>query len=422
MEGVRIREARKERGLTQKELANLVGRSQAWISALERSKTEPQPLLRERIEAVLMGPPPGRVTDLREPAGTFRLPNLRIREDSSTLPVVSIRWQRPEASGDFFTLVPLPGETLLVAAVDVEGQGRAVFPVSLFIQGWLRGWLASFSAPPRLQTLVQEISRELRDTDLRCAGYFALLTPQPASPHTMSYEAMCFGFPPPLLLAGPPFQTLDAPEVGPPLPADPPNWRPPQLLHLAAPWRIVIASDGLLERLGGGDQPRGKRWLRERQTGVERDQLPDRYLSTESPPADDELFAALWWDGWDIEVAFSASDDAERHSALDRISHAIGRSTTREKAGALDQALTEAVSNARKHAYNGAPGLVRLRLREEEGQFRVEVQDQGRGGVTARQVARSSSGFAVMKAFCSTVEVRDGSPRGTVVTLVIPKG
>jgi transcriptional regulator with XRE-family HTH domain/anti-sigma regulatory factor (Ser/Thr protein kinase) len=418
MDGKQLRQARIERGWTQAELAVRVGRSQATISAIENEKVEPTAVLRHRLDAALATPDPGQALEVREPSPPFRLPDLVSPSRALGLPVAVARWQRPEASGDFVLLVPLPGDSLLLAAVDVTGHGSGVVPASLYVQGWLRGWLGSQRSAPRLRSLVLELSRELKSVGVDGAGYFALLTSHPGR-HAASLEGFCLGFPPPLLLAGPPFRTLDPPDLGPPLPLEDRELPLPQVQILSAPWRLALASDGLLGRLGGGDERQGLRKLREWQTSYGRDLPPGEYLATGEPPADDETFACLQWTGWDLESAFLTRDDGERHRTIEIIrQEATGRLGS-EKAGRLEQALIEALDNARRHAYPGGEGVVRVRWRQEHGGVRAEVEDEGRNQVDERKFSARQSGFAVMKAMVDEVDVRVRGGGGTIVTLAL---
>lgn len=419
MDGEAIRQARLERGWTQAELAAQVGRSQATISALENGKTQPSPLLRRRLEAVLLSPGPPAASALPGPRVRFRLPDLEIPEKALGLPLAVTRWRRPETSGDFLLLVPLPGDALFVAAVDVTGHGISVVPASLYIQGWLRGWLASLKSPPRLRSLIQELSSELKRAAVDCAGYFALFASQPSWRHAVSLEAFCLGFPPPILLAGPPFRTLDPPSLGPPLPVDERALPLPQTLTLPAPWRLVLASDGLLSRLGGGEERLGLRRLREWQHGPNREEPPDRHLQTAQPSADDELFALLSWDGWDLEAAFSTLDDSERHRTLEIVHQSVANRLGAERADAMEQALIEALANARRHAYPGGEGVVLVRFREEQTGVRAEVEDQGVDRIGERRRSSQVGGFEVMRAMVGVVEVRARGGGGTIVTLAL---
>ncbi|HEX4956222.1 MAG TPA: helix-turn-helix domain-containing protein [Thermoanaerobaculia bacterium] len=421
MTGDELRRSREARGWTQAELAARVGRSQSTISALEMGRIQPPAFLRHRLEEALSGPGPDIRGERREAPLPFRLPRLDLEARSLELPVAAVRWQRPAAGGDFFLLHPLPGGSLFAAAVDVAGHGQRMLPASSYLQGWLRGWLSSLSAAPRLQVLVTELSRELREVDLDCGGFFALLTPARAGSHAVSLEAMSCGFPAPLILAGPPFRTLEAPAVGRPLPASPAELGPPENLVLHAPWRLVMASDGLLDRLGGGDQPLGLFRLREWHTGPRRDEALEPLLASPSPETDDELYAHLEWRGWDLEAAFFTTDDADRHRTLEMIRQRVHTALGKGPADAFEQALVEAVSNAHQHGYDGRGGLVRVRFRDEVDSLRVEIQDSGRNRVGKREVSRPASGFAVMRAGTSTVDVKNGPEGGTVVTLVAEK-
>jgi anti-sigma regulatory factor (Ser/Thr protein kinase) len=315
--------------------------------------------------------------------------------------------------------LPLPRETMLVAAVDVAGHGTAVLPSALYLQGWLRGWTGGLTTPPRLQSLVEEFSRELSRVKVDAGAYFALVSRSRGAANTVSYEAVAYGFRPPLLILGPPFRTPRSSDLGPPLPATGADLSiPPVRMDRLPPWRLVLASDGLLSRLGEGQEERGLRFLLQWQTGQERDELPERHLATGVPLTDDESFLLLQWTGWDMDQSFAIADDAERHRLLRTLSQEVETSVGAQRTEAFLQAMVEALGNARRH---GGEGIVTVRFREEPDCWRVEVEDEGPDNVGEKQIRRSESGFALMRRGAQTVDVRKGRERGTVVSLILEK-
>jgi len=426
MNAATIRETRRALGLTQSELGRLVGRSQATISAVERGENATHSLLRRLAEALEQardasaeqasrsGNRPSRRSD-------WGLPDFPLSRADLTLPVEIGRWGRPEHSGDFFFIAPLPPDTFLLVAADMAGHGPSLLPAGLFVRGWLRGWTQNLGSPPRLQSLARELSRELRSTGLEASCYFALLAAQRGRAHTLSYEGLSCGYPPPLLITGPPFRTLESAVPGPPLPSEILPDQPVRIDRLEAPWRLLVASDGLLSRLGDGSESRGIRSLREWQTGRNRDLPAERFLETPIPVTDDESFLMIRWSKWDLTFTFPVGDGEERHRALRSIAQRV-ESRCGERLGyGFQQAALEAISNAWEHGYRGAEdGIVRIRFRDEGERLRVEVEDEGVDRVSDDQVRHGRGGFAVMRHWTDVVDAsRKGPTGGTIMTLVL---
>jgi anti-sigma regulatory factor (Ser/Thr protein kinase) len=129
----------------------------------------------------------------------------------------------------------------------------------------------------------------------------------------------------------------------------------------------------------------------------------------------------LKWNSWDYTFDFDISDATERR----RVTNVIGQKvalTNGEAAGAAyQQAAVEAMDNSWKHGYAGNTGKLIVRFREEPDRFRIQIEDFGKNGVKEAQVNADRSGFAVMKAGCSNIDVRKGSESGTVVELILEK-
>ncbi len=422
MNGEAIREARIQRGWSQSELGRRVGRSQATISAVESGRAVSRVVL-EQLAAILTEaadePAPRELPE--EPRIRFRLPDLSLERAELSLPITATSWNRPEQTSDFLMLIPLALESVLVAAVDVAGHGTSAMPTRLYLQGWLRGWARSQSSPPRLQTLIQEFSRELRSARVDASCYFALLSRERQQRHTISYEALAYGFPAPLLISGPPIRTRESAGSGPPLPTEDFSASVVRIERLCVPWRLVIASDGLIRRLGAGSEARGLQWLREWQSGPKRNVPPEASLGTPDPVTDDESFLLLEWDLWDETFAFSISDDIERHRTVRLLGQKIQRSLGSRHGLGLQQALVEALSNVGRHAYRGRGGMVKIHFREEEKRWRLEVEDEGEDRTTDRDLRKPQGGFALMRHWSDHVDVRKAKAGGTVVSLLFNK-
>jgi anti-sigma regulatory factor (Ser/Thr protein kinase) len=310
-------------------------------------------------------------------------------------------WRRPEASGDAFLIVTLPRGGVLIVALDAAGHGVEQVPKVRYLEGWVRGWVRGLSVVPRIESFADDLNAELLATRLEAAWFAAILSPRHASPHLVAYQGMTRRSPAPLLLVGAPPSTL--PSVG--------RDDEPVRHDLWPPWRLAIASDGLLRRLGGGDEPRGKASLLEWQTGATRDRVLRDQLETKVPLADDELYADMTWQRWDGVQQLDIHDDAERHRLKRRLRQEIGAGPDASRE--LGVAVGEALKNVMKHAYGQEGGRVSVSWRDEGEHVRVEVEDAGIGAVPFRE----GGGFKVMRVHADGMDLRRLYPHGTVVSL-----
>ncbi len=395
--GDAIRRARLRRGWTQAQLAAEIGRSQPYVSQIERGRGgSPRDI--ERIRELLDLEP--------EPAAPERQLVAELEWDG---PPQSVRsgwvmktWQRPRPSGDFVLFRSHDSGDLTVVAVDVVGHGPRAAPIAIYLQGWVRGTCPASKAL-RADDLAERLHQELGDTGLAANYYVGVFRLIDAKRHLVSYEGTGQGYPPPLLIiAGSTAPSAPAPGS----PASPP------VRHdsLVPPWRLVIASDGLLRRLGAGHESEGKRSLLRWQTGTRREAFPARFLETEQRVTDDESFALLSWQRWDGTTRFDIENATERHRAYDLVKEAAAEldAAVAERIGHV---LVEAFSNCARHAYPEGYGSVIVRWRREGDRFRVEVEDSGRGGAV-----EEGSGFATMRRWAS-VDYWKSGVNGLTVSL-----
>lgn len=288
-----------------------------------------------------------------------------------------------------------------MVAFDVAGHGVEQVPKLTYLQGWLRGRTRDLSIAPRLESLSDDLQRELKSVGLQVAWYMGLLSPDAETPHRFAYQGAARRFPAPLLLVGAPPSTLPAAgssgEVA--------------RHEFFAPWRLCVASDGLLRRLGKGDERRGKEVLLEWQVGESREAPPADWLDTKAPLVDDELFAAVSWDRWDGSLSFSIHDDATRHRAKRLLEQELSMDPSARLSFIV--AVSEVLANVRCHAYGGGDGPVEVSWRNEGERVRVQVDDFGRG----RPPFRESGGYAAMRAHADEVDVVRLFPAGTRVSL-----
>jgi len=417
MRADQIRRTRVEKGWTQAQLAQSVGCGQAMISMIERASVIPSPVLISRITRALEDSGPR--ADITDMAIEIRLPNIPLPSSTNKLPMAAVQWSRPQYCGDFLIVHPLTPESVLIVAVDVAGRAPSVIGNRLYIQGWLHGWLSNQPSLPQLRTLIDDLSAEMAKTGIEAGAYIGVLSLHRGLPHTVSYEAVSCGFPVPLLICGPPFRTLESAFLSPPLPLSSQPVEATRIDRLSASWRLLLASDGLLSRLGGGDEAAGLKTLRRWQTGRSREKTLAAFLHTDQQAIDDEFLAVLQWESWDENITFDVQDSAECKRIVTAIRAEVEYALGHDQADAYRQAIVEAVNNAHRHAYSGGAGRLTIRFRGEPSMFRTEIEDEGIGGVTDKHTKRARRGFSLMKGNCSRVFVRDAKEHGTIVELLL---
>jgi stage II sporulation protein AB (anti-sigma F factor) len=101
---------------------------------------------------------------------------------------------------------------------------------------------------------------------------------------------------------------------------------------------------------------------------------------------------------------------------------------TLEEVADVKTAVSEAVTNAIIHGYEGKVRKITIRCRIEDMTLYVEVQDEGRGipdvrlamqplYTTKAECDRAGMGFAFMEAFMDTLTVESEPGRGTLVKM-----
>ena len=101
---------------------------------------------------------------------------------------------------------------------------------------------------------------------------------------------------------------------------------------------------------------------------------------------------------------------------------------TLEELGDVKTAVSEAVTNAIIHGYDGKPGKVKIHSWIEENTIWIEVADQGVGigdvnrameplFTTRPEMERSGMGFTIMESFTDHFSVESEVGKGTVITL-----
>jgi hypothetical protein len=326
---------------------------------------------------------------------------IRTRAPSLGIPLEIDEYIEPEHGGDFFLIVPVAATEVLVAAVDVAGNGPSAMPAARYLQGWLRG-RAMAPGAPRLDRLASDLHDELEFTGIEAAWYLALLQRQGSS--TLLYQAVADSFPDPLLLVD---------EAG--------TTRPSvakrrsdgsfvlELATLTPPCTLALASDGMLRRLGGGDEHRGKGVIRRWLTGERRRQAIQKHFGKAKITTADESLAVLRWSPWDERYVFNIADSGQRHACQQSI-RLRAQTIIGPHVADLGRALAEALNNVWSHAYGGADGPAEVYYRASSGRVELEVRDHGTGALS------TGDGVRLIHKSC-TAQLFRGPENGHVVYL-----
>jgi len=96
----------------------------------------------------------------------------------------------------------------------------------------------------------------------------------------------------------------------------------------------------------------------------------------------------------------------------------------------IKTAVSEAVTNAVIHGYQGEKGEIKLGLSLQDGELRVTVSDQGAGipdieqameplfTTTLPEMERAGMGFTVMESFMDSIKVSSRPGQGTTVEMI----
>lgn len=395
--GGALRDVRKARGWSQIELAAKLGVSQSLISRVERGLQAFAPTQEQRL-AKLLGPSITRRKSVVS-ASTIELLEPRLPRSTGRMPLKVVEWQRRQPSGDFAVVIP-SRDSVLIAFGDVAGNGPRVAGLAHYVKGWLRGAMGTQERGASM-LIADDLDAELRVTEIELAYFLAIIRRADAGSHRVTIEYVRRGMAAPLLLHGHPTASRALADER-------------ELMSIAAPWRLVAASDDLLQRLGSGNELVGLRHIARWQASEQRDQPPSiRFRSGADVNADESLWL-VDWDAWDATFEIDARAYEERRALYN---------TIRERQGvAASTAVAELVRNSLQHGYRELPGTISVRIRHEEFASRVEVEDHGIGGLTQETLDSSRSGLAVVRGIALHVSTRNAYPTGTIVTAMFLRG
>ena len=128
----------------------------------------------------------------------------------------------------------------------------------------------------------------------------------------------------------------------------------------------------------------------------------------------------------EMEVHFLSVPENEAFARVVIAAFAVQLSPTMSEIADIKTAVSEAVTNAIVHGYEGTRGMVTMRARIDGATLAIEITDRGKGIPNVRQAMepfytthpeqeRSGMGFAVMQTFMDEVDVRSTPGSGTSV-------
>lgn len=130
----------------------------------------------------------------------------------------------------------------------------------------------------------------------------------------------------------------------------------------------------------------------------------------------------------EMEVSFLSIPENEAFARVVIAAFAVQLSPTISEIADVKTAVSEAVTNAIVHGYEGTVGMVNMRAMIDGSILSVEIADRGRGIANVHQAMepfftthpeqeRSGMGFAVMQTFMDDVDVASTPGSGTIVRL-----
>ncbi len=130
----------------------------------------------------------------------------------------------------------------------------------------------------------------------------------------------------------------------------------------------------------------------------------------------------------EMEVHFLSVPENEAFARVVIAAFAVQLSPTMSEIADIKTAVSEAVTNAIVHGYEGTRGMVTMRARIDGATLAIEISDRGKGIPNVQQAMepfytthpeqeRSGMGFAVMQTFMDEVNVRSTPGSGTSVQM-----
>lgn len=130
----------------------------------------------------------------------------------------------------------------------------------------------------------------------------------------------------------------------------------------------------------------------------------------------------------EMQITFLSLAENESFARVVIAAFAVQMSPTVSEIADIKTAVSEAVTNAIVHGYEGCTGNVVMRARMDDRWLTVEIQDEGKGIANVEQAMepfytshpeqeRSGMGFAVMQTFMDDLQVESSPGKGTTVRM-----
>ena len=130
----------------------------------------------------------------------------------------------------------------------------------------------------------------------------------------------------------------------------------------------------------------------------------------------------------EMETSFLSVAENEAFARVVIAAFAVQLSPTMTEIADVKTAVSEAVTNAIVHGYEGMRGMVTMKARIDGQLLSIEIADRGKGIPNVQQAMepfytthpeqeRSGMGFAVMQTFMDEVEVHSVPGSSTIVIL-----
>ena len=130
----------------------------------------------------------------------------------------------------------------------------------------------------------------------------------------------------------------------------------------------------------------------------------------------------------EMQISFLSLAENESFARVVIAAFAVQMSPTVSEIADIKTAVSEAVTNAIVHGYEGCTGTVVMRARMDDRWLIVEIQDEGKGIANVEQAMepfytshpeqeRSGMGFAVMQTFMDDLQVESFPGKGTTVRM-----
>lgn len=132
----------------------------------------------------------------------------------------------------------------------------------------------------------------------------------------------------------------------------------------------------------------------------------------------------------EMEITFDSRSENEGFARVAVAAFLTQLDPLLEEISDVKTAVSEAVTNAVIHGYEGGEGKIRLscRIEKDDRKIYIEVEDRGVGiedvekakeplFTTRPELERSGMGFAFMEAFMNEVEVESAPGKGTCIKM-----